>query len=114
MIFEPYESLKTKAQRLAKMIGKINGQNFTLDLTDGHSKIGGGAFPLLEMPTRLLCLIPNELSTHSIEERLRSYDPPVIVRLEKNNVFLDVRTIQEEELKTVAQAIKELAAVHKK
>ncbi len=114
MICESYDSLKTKAQRLAKMIGKLDTGNFTLDLADGTSRIGGGAFPLLEVPSRLLCLIPHGLSSHDIEEWLRSYDPPIIVRLEKNNVLLDVRTIQEEEFKTVAQAIKELSAASKK
>jgi seryl-tRNA(Sec) selenium transferase len=42
---------------------------------------------------------------------LRSYTPPIIVRVEKDHVLLDVRTVQEEELKIVAQAVKELAAV---
>jgi L-seryl-tRNA(Ser) seleniumtransferase len=114
MICESYDSLKTKAQRLAKMIGKLDAGNFTLDLADGNSRIGGGAFPLLEVPSRLLCLMPHELSSHDIEAWLRSCDPPIIVRLEKNNVLLDVRTIQEEEFETVAQAIKKLAGIPKK
>jgi L-seryl-tRNA(Ser) seleniumtransferase len=114
MICESYDSLKTKAQRLAKMIGKLDAGNFMLDLADGNSRIGGGAFPLLEVPSRLLCLMPHELSSHDIEAWLRSCDPPIIVRLEKNNVLLDVRTIQEEEFETVAQAIKKLAGIPKK
>ncbi len=44
-----------------------------------------------------------------MEGWLRSYDPPIIARVENDNVLLDVRTIQEKELKTVAHAIKELA-----
>jgi L-seryl-tRNA(Ser) seleniumtransferase len=58
--------------------------------------------------------MPHELSSHDIEAWLRSCDPPIIVRLEKNNVLLDVRTIQEEEFETVAQAIKKLAGIPKK
>jgi hypothetical protein len=42
---------------------------------------------------------------------LRAYDPPIIVRVEHDNVFLDVRTIQDKELKIVAKAIKELASI---
>jgi len=41
---------------------------------------------------------------------LRSYDPSIIVRVERDHVLLDVRTIQDRELKTVAEAIKALAA----
>jgi L-seryl-tRNA(Ser) seleniumtransferase len=109
MICQPYDSLKTKAQGLVKMIGGVTGLNFALDLLDGNSKVGGGALPLLELPTRLLCLVPNKLSPHYMEEWLRFYDPPIIVRVEKDQVLLDVRTIQDNELRTVAEAVKELS-----
>ncbi len=110
MICEPYEALKAKVRRLVRTIGKLETPNFALDQKDGISRVGGGAFPLLELPSRLLCLLPVKLSAHQIEEWLRSYTPPIIVRVEKDHVLLDMRTVQEEELKTVAQAIKELAA----
>jgi L-seryl-tRNA(Ser) seleniumtransferase len=45
-----------------------------------------------------------------MEQKLRDYDPPIISRVEKDQVLLDVRTVQESELKTVAGAIKVLAA----
>ena len=113
MISQPYRTLKKKALRLVKMIGRLNARNFLFDLVDGNSRVGGGALPLLELPSHLLCLIPKRLSAHDMEEGLRSYDPPIIARLEKDNVLLDVRTIQEKELKAVAQAIKGLAAIPK-
>ena len=108
MISQPYKSLKAKTQRLAKMIGKLSTQNFAIELVDGISRVGGGAYPLLELPSRLLCLIPKKLSAHQMVAWLRACSPPIIVRLEKDHVLLDVRTIQERELKTVAGAIKAL------
>jgi len=111
MICHPYAGLKTKAGRLIRMIGKLESNNFNLDLADGISKVGGGALPLMDLPTRLLRLIPKKMSAHSIDEWLRAYDPPIIVRVEHDNVFLDVRTIQDKELKIVAKAIKELASI---
>lgn len=111
MICQPYEALKGKVRRLASMIGKLDTPNLALDQKDGISRVGGGAFPLLELPSRLLCLVPEKLSAHQIEEWLRSQTPPIIVRVEKDHVMLDVRTVQEEELKTVAEAIKALAAL---
>ncbi len=111
MICQPYEALKAKVRRLAKMIGKLDTPNFALHQTDGISRVGGGAFPLLELPSRMLCLVPEKLSAHQMEEWLRSYTPPIIVRVEKDHVLLDLRTVQEEELKTVVEAIKALAAL---
>jgi L-seryl-tRNA(Ser) seleniumtransferase len=109
MICEPYHSLKKKAIRLFKLIGSPETINFTLEQADANSRVGGGALPLLELPTRLLCLVPEKLSPQFMEAWLRAYDPPIIARVEKERVLLDVRTIQKKELSLVAQAIKELA-----
>jgi L-seryl-tRNA(Ser) seleniumtransferase len=111
MICEPYAGLKAKAGRLIRMTGRPASINFKLDLADGISKVGGGALPLMDLRTRLLCLIPVKMSARYIDEWLRAFDPPIIARVEQDKVFLDVRTIQDEELKTVARAIKDLASM---
>lgn len=111
MICEPYKSLKKKAEQLIKLIGKLETKNFSFELIDGSSRPGGGALPLSELPSRLLSLFPGKMSSHSMEAWLRSYDPPVIARVENERVLLDVRTIQGKELKIVAQAVKDMALV---
>jgi L-seryl-tRNA(Ser) seleniumtransferase len=111
MILEPYAGLKAKAGRLSRMTGRPASGNFKLDLADGISKVGGGALPLMDLRTRLLCLIPAKMSARYMDEWLRAFDPPIIARVEQDKVFLDVRTIQDEELKIVAGAIKDLASM---
>jgi len=110
MICQPYKRMKTKAEKLLKITGSLKSPNFDLHLSEGESKVGGGALPLLVIPTCLLRIIPKKLSAHAIEAWFRSYDPPIIGRVEKEHVLFDVRTIQNRELKTVAQAIGALAA----
>ena len=90
------------------MIKIKEGDNFRVDTVDGISKVGGGAMPLLELNTRLLRLSPVKMTAQQINETLKACDPPVIVRVEQDSVLLDVRTIQDKELKTVAQAINDL------
>ncbi|MBN2122840.1 MAG: L-seryl-tRNA(Sec) selenium transferase, partial [Deltaproteobacteria bacterium] len=109
MICQPYAGAASRARKLLKMIGRIPTRNFSMELVDGQSKVGGGALPLFLLPTCLLSLVPAGLTAHDMETRLRSNDPPVIVRVEKDNVLLDLRTIQERELKTVAEAVTALA-----
>jgi L-seryl-tRNA(Ser) seleniumtransferase len=109
MICQSYDGLDKKAQKLSEMLTGSDTENYTLVRIDGHSRIGGGALPLQELPTRLLCLTPKKMSAQEMEGWLRSYDPPIIVRIETDQVLLDMRTIQEKELKTVAQALKKLA-----
>jgi L-seryl-tRNA(Ser) seleniumtransferase len=109
MMCQPYRSVSKKADRLLKLVGRLKTVNFSLELADGNSRVGGGALPLLELPSRLVCLVPGSLSSQVIETELRAGDPPVIGRVEKERVLLDVRTVQDRELKTVAQAIRNLA-----
>jgi L-seryl-tRNA(Ser) seleniumtransferase len=98
-----------RAERLYALIRDITTENFSVEQADGDSKVGGGALPLQKLKTRLLSLIPARLSAQKMENHLRLNDPPNIARVEKDRLMLDVRTIQEKEFQTVAQAIKILA-----
>ncbi len=109
MICRDTTSMKRKATRLLRMIRSPDTRNFRLDLTDGDSKVGGGALPLFVLPSRLLRVTPGTLSANEVEEWFRAYDPPIIVRVEKDQVLMDLRTIQDTELKTVARAVRALA-----
>ncbi len=108
MICQGYDSLAAKAERLYALVKSYGSDRFSIELMDGASKVGGGALPLQELKSRLLCLIPGTLSSHQMEVWLRSYAPPVITRLERDRVMLDVRTIQESEFEPVARAIRDL------
>ncbi|MBW1829186.1 MAG: L-seryl-tRNA(Sec) selenium transferase, partial [Deltaproteobacteria bacterium] len=111
MICQTYGSLAKKAERLLKLVGQLKTGNFSIELADGNSKVGGGALPLLELPSRLLCLVPKKMSSQFMERWLRAFDPPVITRLEKEKVLFDVRTLQDKDLKTIAEAIRNLAGL---
>lgn len=111
MLLQPYAAMRRKALRLKRMVGALDRRNFRLELIDGTSRPGGGALPLLELPTRLLCLVPASVPAHEMEAWLRRHDPPIIARLDKERVLLDVRTIGDSELRTVARALRSLAAL---
>jgi L-seryl-tRNA(Ser) seleniumtransferase len=109
MLFGSYGEMVRKAERLRRMIGRVKGRNFRVEMEDGNSRAGGGSLPLLELPTRLLCLVPGDKDAQFMERRLRALDPPIIARVEKEKVVLDVRTIQSREFTTVAEAVRSLA-----
>jgi len=110
MIFRSYGELRSRALGLRRRIGTIDSRNFSLILQDGASKTGGGALPLLELPTRLLALVPGLMTAHRIEKRLRANDPPIIGRVENEKVLLDTRTLLDADLPVVARAVRELAS----
>jgi L-seryl-tRNA(Ser) seleniumtransferase len=109
MILASRKSLRERAKRLIRRVGKVETGNFAVTMIDGESKVGGGALPLLVLPTSLICLTPGRVSANALEESFRASDPPIIVRIEKDRVLLDIRTIQDGELKTVAEAIRSLS-----
>ncbi len=110
MISQSYRSLCRKAERILSLIGRLENANFAVSLTDGFSQVGGGALPLETIKSRLLCLSPRKLTASHLVDMLRSSNPPIIARLEKDHVLLDLRTIQEKELKIVAEALRSMAS----
>lgn len=112
MICQSYQSVCRRGKKLLNMIGRVDNTNISLRLCDGFSRVGGGAMPLEEIRSRLLCISPRRLSAPYTVNLLHSYNPPIIARLEKDQVLLDVRTIQEKEVKIVAEAIKLLSATN--
>jgi len=112
MIFQSVESLRARARGLRRRIGNIDSGNFIVTLADGNSKTGGGALPLLDLPTCLVALVPGRMPAHEIESRLRASDPPVVARVENDRVLLDVRTVQDRELRILAQAVRDLSELH--
>lgn len=62
-------------------------------LLEGSSVVGGGSCPDCSLGTVLLALESNQHSPNDIEQHLRSFHPPIIVRLEDNKVLVDLRTV---------------------
>jgi L-seryl-tRNA(Ser) seleniumtransferase len=86
-------------------------QNLETDLIDGESLIGGGSAPSAKLPTTLIAMTCSNLSADHFAARLRSADPPVIVRVEEGRVLLDLRTVSPEQDEVLIQVLARAAAV---
>ncbi len=84
------------AKRARKVIRGIEGA----DLIDGESMTGGGSVPGEGIPTKLIRLPKAKLAAE-----LRSNDPPIIVRTEKDHVLIDLRTVDVRDDKVIAAAL---------
>lgn len=111
MVLSPYEELKGKAKKILKRIGRLNSPNFEISLLDGVSKVGGGALPGLNLRTAMIGLVPKRLNANELEKFLRGFHPPVITRIERDMVVMDVRTILDEDERFVIEAIKAASAL---
>jgi len=70
----------------------------------GEGAIGGGSTPDQTLPTYVVEI--KTASAAKLERALRRNKPPVLARIEKGNVLLDCRTIDEPEIEIAAAAIR--------
>jgi L-seryl-tRNA(Ser) seleniumtransferase len=80
-----------RADALAGSINQLPG--YRAELIAGASTIGGGSAPGVELPTWLIAVDKSGLSPDALEERLRGAAPPVIARIERDRLMLDLRTV---------------------
>ncbi|NLW17264.1 MAG: hypothetical protein GX033_06440, partial [Firmicutes bacterium] len=52
-----------------------------------------------------VAVLPQAISPDELEQRLRLGQPAIFVRIYRDQVLLDLRTIQPEELSTVGEAL---------
>jgi len=85
--------LHERALALAGRLSAAADQGYTLAVVEVVSRVGGGALPLAELPSRAVRVTHNELSAVRLEAALRRADPPVVARVADDTVLLDVRTL---------------------
>ncbi len=89
------KDLRKRAQSFADRLK--SAKKLSVDLISGSSVIGGGSAPDVHPATTLISIYHDTLSAGELEQKLRESDPPVISRIEKDRVLLDLRTISENE-----------------
>ena len=101
--------LKNRAQRLTRRLRRALPATIRLTPVAGTSQVGGGAYPLLELPTTLVAVERDGISPQEMEERLRRAPVPVIGRIQRGRFLLDVRTLLDDDLPLLAESLRGLA-----
>ena len=91
MLAATADEIRVRAHALASAIGQMNG--WSAELLAGVSAVGGGSAPGVELPTWLVAIAKDGLTPDALEEHLRQLTPPVIARIEKDRLVLDLRTV---------------------
>jgi L-seryl-tRNA(Ser) seleniumtransferase len=84
--------------------------NVFLKTLPGFSQVGGGTFPLLEIPTSLIAVTVAGLSAQQLEQKLRTSPLPVIGRISQDAFLLDLRTVTDKDILEVISALQAIAA----
>ncbi|MBN1355188.1 L-seryl-tRNA(Sec) selenium transferase [bacterium] len=104
MLAEPDTEIRKRARSAARRIQRLNLPNLKLTVKPDTAPVGGGALPLLEMPTSVIEIETDLKSPQTLMEAFRNQSPPVICRISKDHVCLDFRTVENTELGAIARA----------
>ena len=103
MITTPAAELKDKAERLAEAIRGVT-HNFTVEVEACKDQVGGGSAPTVLLDGYAVAVQGRTLAPEKIERLLRKEEIPIIIRITHNQVYLDVRTIREDEFEYIVAA----------
>ncbi|HEY7287568.1 MAG TPA: L-seryl-tRNA(Sec) selenium transferase [Vicinamibacterales bacterium] len=90
MIAMPIEAIEQRARALADALAHCGVRATT---TDGVSTIGGGSAPGATLPTCLVAVEHPSRSANELEQWLRDQAVPIIARIERHRLVLDLRTV---------------------
>jgi L-seryl-tRNA(Ser) seleniumtransferase len=105
MITMNRNQIHVRAGRFARRLRTKLNAGASVQLVEGNSLVGGGSCPECQLPTTLIKLHSERLSADMLESRLRTYEPPVIARIEEDRVLLDLRTVFPKQEKALQQGI---------
>jgi L-seryl-tRNA(Ser) seleniumtransferase len=103
------EEIAARAARVAHRIVSATDGELTPYLENGDSVVGGGSAPGAALPTVLVAIQHELMSASLIEDCLRRNKVPIIARVEKDRVLIDLRTVFADEEDILVEAIAGLA-----
>jgi len=104
MLTAPLEALRARAEHIQQSL-ESQGLALALRIAPGESATGGGSLPATPIPTFVLAVSAPNVSADRLSLLLRRHEPPIIARIERDEVCLDMRTLLAGEDEIVADAL---------
>ncbi|MCD4653906.1 L-seryl-tRNA(Sec) selenium transferase [bacterium] len=97
--------LKQRALKICRYLKNKLPDSFSVDIQKAESTPGGGCMPLISLNTWTVNIRSTKFSAATISAQLRRAALPVIARIQKDIVILDVRTIPENEVGDLIKSV---------
>jgi L-seryl-tRNA(Ser) seleniumtransferase len=99
MLTRSRDEIEAQARRMLPQVAKALGGDFAVEICECHSQIGSGALPLETIASAGLAIASKRKGRElqRLSEMLRELPRPVIGRIEKERLVLDLRCAGEEE-----------------
>ncbi|MEW5921876.1 MAG: L-seryl-tRNA(Sec) selenium transferase [Bacillota bacterium] len=99
------EELRGRAEYLARLLADKLPGHIRVTISREKARVGGGSLPLASLPSTQICLETHEENAGLLAAKLRRANPPVIVRVHKNRLLLDLRSIMADEDELLARTL---------
>jgi L-seryl-tRNA(Ser) seleniumtransferase len=106
MLLEPGERVRARAFRLVRRVRGAGATGFTLSVEREGTSPGGGALPDILIPTSCVAVSHPRIPEGEILARLLRGDPPVVARVGKGRLLLDLRTVGDADVPALAAALR--------
>ena len=97
--------LREKARRLSTALKERIGHLADIRVVTTRAQIGGGAMPLVDIPSAAVAIKPKSLSVQRLDRMLHRTQIPIIGRIEDDRFIVDMRTILDGETKITENAL---------
>ena len=104
MLTMDIKEIEQKATKLMQNLMKIGPSRLQINMLELSSKAGGGALPLLALPSKCLQIQIEGLSANALEMTMRNNSPPVIGRIQDDAFIIDPRTLMDEDFPIIESA----------
>ena len=105
MLTAPIAKIRDKAEKFAVSLGKLKAD---IAVQEETGRIGGGTAPMFSLKSRVVSIVPKEISVDKLERALIDWETPIIARISEDKLLLDMRTVLDSELAVVREALKKL------
>ncbi|WP_312811381.1 L-seryl-tRNA(Sec) selenium transferase [Sedimentibacter sp.] len=100
------DELLNTANLLYDRLIKTSGNKCEVIIEDCQSQIGGGSLPLERIESISLSFKPLNITTASLENKLRHLETPIIGRVVNDRLIIDLRTVLQGEEEVISEAFK--------
>lgn len=106
MLTASLDKLQEKAIKLRDLIRDKTDNKLNVEIVNDFSQVGGGSLPLEEIPTKAVVLCSDDFHISALEKRLRRLENPIITRVYKEKMYIDLRTVVEEDFELIGNGIR--------
>ncbi|MDZ7371550.1 MAG: L-seryl-tRNA(Sec) selenium transferase [candidate division KSB1 bacterium] len=105
LLLQSTDELQKRAERILQRFPPELYHHLQITVEPRPAQFGSGALPLETLPSAALVLEPLEIKVTELARRLRLGEPAVIGYIDKNRLYLDLRSVFDEQTDALASAV---------